>query len=226
MAGRTCPRSLSRWALALVLLLSPGSARPRRRRGRSRRPAHVGGARRPRAHLVRSRRDDRDHHALHVPLCAPRRAREADARQPDGAEPGRVLDRVAGRPQLRVRPAPRREVPQRRSPDRRGRQVLARALSRGRLRPFKTRLAGVDVLDPHRVRFRFKQPWPDFMTFYGTPATRRGLDRSPEVRREGGRRRLQEGARRRRPLQVRLVHTRRGAGARGPRGATGARRRA
>ncbi|PYN17980.1 MAG: hypothetical protein DME05_02545, partial [Candidatus Rokuibacteriota bacterium] len=37
--------------------------------------------------------------------------------------------------------------------------------------PFKARMASVDVLDPHRIRFRFKQPWPDFMTFYGTPAT-------------------------------------------------------
>jgi peptide/nickel transport system substrate-binding protein len=35
----------------------------------------------------------------------------------------------------------------------------------------KERLAGVDVLDPGRVRVRLKQPWPDFMTFYGTPAT-------------------------------------------------------
>jgi peptide/nickel transport system substrate-binding protein len=40
--------------------------------------------------------------------------------------------------------------------------------------PFKTRLASVDVLDPHRVRFRFKQPWPDFMTFYGTMASGAG----------------------------------------------------
>jgi peptide/nickel transport system substrate-binding protein len=35
----------------------------------------------------------------------------------------------------------------------------------------KARVAAVEVVDPHRVRFRFKQPWPDFMTFYGTPAT-------------------------------------------------------
>jgi peptide/nickel transport system substrate-binding protein len=40
--------------------------------------------------------------------------------------------------------------------------------------PFKARIAGVDVVDSHRVRFRFKQPWPDFMTFYGTPATGAG----------------------------------------------------
>ena len=40
--------------------------------------------------------------------------------------------------------------------------------------PFKARVAGVDVLDPHRIRFRFKEPWPDFLTFYGSPATGAG----------------------------------------------------
>src|SRR5438045_1459062 len=35
----------------------------------------------------------------------------------------------------------------------------------------KARVAGVDVLDSLRVRIRLKQPWPDFMTFYGSPAT-------------------------------------------------------
>ena len=38
----------------------------------------------------------------------------------------------------------------------------------------KDRVAAVDVLDPGRIRFRLKQPWPDFMTFYGTPATGAG----------------------------------------------------
>ena len=36
---------------------------------------------------------------------------------------------------------------------------------------FKERVAGVDVVDAQTVRFRLKQPWPDFMTFYATPAT-------------------------------------------------------
>jgi peptide/nickel transport system substrate-binding protein len=39
---------------------------------------------------------------------------------------------------------------------------------------FKARLAAVEVVDAQRIRFRFKQPWPDFMTFYGTPATGAG----------------------------------------------------
>ena len=38
----------------------------------------------------------------------------------------------------------------------------------------KARIAAVEIVDPQRVRFRLKQPWPDFMTFYGTPATGAG----------------------------------------------------
>jgi peptide/nickel transport system substrate-binding protein len=38
----------------------------------------------------------------------------------------------------------------------------------------KTRVSGVDVIDARRVRFRLREPWPDFMTFYGTPATGAG----------------------------------------------------
>ena len=38
----------------------------------------------------------------------------------------------------------------------------------------KQRVAGVDVVDSLRVRFRLKEPWPDFLTFYATPATGAG----------------------------------------------------
>ena len=38
----------------------------------------------------------------------------------------------------------------------------------------KERVAAVETPDPGRVRFRLKQPWPDFMTFYATPATGAG----------------------------------------------------
>ncbi len=38
----------------------------------------------------------------------------------------------------------------------------------------KDRIAAVEIVDPHRVRFRLKRAWPDFMTFYGTPATGAG----------------------------------------------------
>jgi len=42
---------------------------------------------------------------------------------------------------------------------------------RGRLDELSSAGSAVEVVDPHRVRFRLKQPWPDFMTFYATPAT-------------------------------------------------------
>ena len=35
----------------------------------------------------------------------------------------------------------------------------------------KEKVAAIEAPDAGRVRFRLKQPWPDFMTFYGTPAT-------------------------------------------------------
>ena len=33
------------------------------------------------------------------------------------------------------------------------------------------RVRGVQVVDPHRVRFVLHKPWPDFLVFYATPAT-------------------------------------------------------
>src|SRR3989454_6338322 len=38
----------------------------------------------------------------------------------------------------------------------------------------KERVREVQVVDPGRVRFLLKEPWPDFMTFYGTSATGAG----------------------------------------------------
>ena len=32
----------------------------------------------------------------------------------------------------------------------------------------RNRVATVEALDQHHVRFKFKQPWPDFLTFYGS----------------------------------------------------------
>ena len=78
----------------------------------------------------------------------------------------------------------------------------------------KDRVAAVEALDPGRVRFRLKQPWPDFMTFYGTPATGAGWivpgSTSRRSARTASRRR-----RRRRALPLRVLHARRGAGGRG-----------
>jgi len=35
----------------------------------------------------------------------------------------------------------------------------------------KEKVRQVQVVDPLRVRFQLKEPWPDFLTFYATPAT-------------------------------------------------------
>jgi peptide/nickel transport system substrate-binding protein len=40
---------------------------------------------------------------------------------------------------------------------------------------FQTRVDQVTVVDPLTVRFQLKEPWPDFMTYYGTTATAAGL---------------------------------------------------
>jgi len=37
------------------------------------------------------------------------------------------------------------------------------------------RVRQVEILDPLTVRFHLKEPWPDFMTFYGTTASAAGL---------------------------------------------------
>jgi peptide/nickel transport system substrate-binding protein len=39
---------------------------------------------------------------------------------------------------------------------------------------FKEKVAAVEAADPHRVRFRLKEPWPDFMTYYGSLTTGAG----------------------------------------------------
>ncbi len=41
-------------------------------------------------------------------------------------------------------------------------------------RTLKERVREVQVVDPGRVRIQLKEPWPDFMTFYGTSATGAG----------------------------------------------------
>ncbi|PYN49278.1 MAG: hypothetical protein DME00_09510 [Candidatus Rokuibacteriota bacterium] len=38
----------------------------------------------------------------------------------------------------------------------------------------RERVPVVEVVDPHRVRFKLKEPWPDFMTYYGSLTTGAG----------------------------------------------------
>jgi ABC-type transport system substrate-binding protein len=54
-------------------------------------------------------------------------------------------------------------------------------------REFRARVRQCEIVDPLTVRFTLKEPWPDFMTFYGTTATAAGIvltasSRSPSAR--------------------------------------------
>jgi peptide/nickel transport system substrate-binding protein len=40
---------------------------------------------------------------------------------------------------------------------------------------FKAKVKSVEVVDPLTIRFHLHEPWPDFMTFYGTTATAAGV---------------------------------------------------
>src|SRR6266850_2953604 len=42
-------------------------------------------------------------------------------------------------------------------------------------RELRARVRQVEVVDPTVIRFHLKEPWPDFMTFYGTTATAAGI---------------------------------------------------
>src|SRR5213596_3994330 len=42
-------------------------------------------------------------------------------------------------------------------------------------RELQARVRQLEIVDPLTVRFTLKEPWPDFMTFYGTTATAAGI---------------------------------------------------
>jgi peptide/nickel transport system substrate-binding protein len=65
---------------------------------------------------------------------------------------------------------------------------------------YKEKVKAVEIVDPHLVRIHLKEPWPDFMTFYGTPLHRCRVDCTQEVCRAGRRRWLQAASHRRRSL--------------------------
>jgi len=47
-----------------------------------------------------------------------------------------------------------------------------------------TRAQEAEIVTPHQVRFRLREPWPDFLTFYATPADSALM--SPGSQAEGG----------------------------------------
>ena len=120
----------------------------------------------------------------------------------------------AGRARLRVQAAARAQVPQRRPAHRRGREVQLRALQgRGRQGAAGARARRSRSSIRCTVRFHLKEPWPDFMTFYGTTATAAGIVVPKKYLDAGRRRGLPQAPDRRRALQVRQPQARRRGGA-------------
>ncbi len=183
--------------------------------GEARRRDAVRVLRDARAGVVRSGRGHRLHHAVLPDVGDARRAGEDDARQGDGPEPGRVVDRQRRPEDLRLQAPRGREVPQRRSVHRRGREVQLRARQ------------GLPDPEGEDARGRGREPVaredPPERALAGLHGVLRHdgggarLDRAEEVHREGRRRRLQEGAGRSRPVQVRQPQSRHRARARGER---------
>ncbi len=178
----------------------------------------MGGPHHPGSDLVRPRGDPGHHHPVHGPVRAARRPREADAGQADGPLPGRVLDRVQGRARVRVRPPEERPLPQRRGDDRRGREVLLRALPGRERHPAQEQGGPGGGGRPPAGPLRPQAGLARLPRLLRDPGHRRGLDRAQEVRGAGGRGGIQEGPGRGGPLQVRRVQAGRGADPRGPRG--------
>mgnify|MGYP003693649927 CR=1 FL=1 len=86
----------------------------------------------------------------------------------------------------------------------------------------KGRVASIETPDPGHVRFKLKTAWPDFLTFYAS-ATGAGWVVPKAYVEKVGEEGFQEGADRRRSLQVRLIQSRRGTGCWRRSRATGAR---
>jgi ABC-type transport system substrate-binding protein len=42
----------------------------------------------------------------------------------------------------------------------------------------KSKLKAVEIVNPYHIRFHLHEPWPAFMTFYGSPATGAAWDPS------------------------------------------------
>ena len=153
---------------AAALGLAAGRAR-RRARGRAARAADLGHPRLARADLVRSGRDAGHHHAVHGALRAARRDGQGHAGQAAGAVPGRVVVDLGGRPDARIRAAPRASSSTTASRSRpRTSSSRSSAITAPRTTLLKEKVAAVEIADPRRVRFKLKEPWPDFLTFYST----------------------------------------------------------
>src|SRR5262249_30838339 len=120
--------SLHRWADAATepgaIHLGGGAGCVAARARYSRRAGHLGAAHLARADMVRSGGDVGYRYAVYRPLRPARCPGEADAGRAPGAEPSAIVVRVRGWIDIRLYPAPRHRLPQRRPRDRRGRKIF------------------------------------------------------------------------------------------------------
>ena len=130
------------------------------------------GARDPGPDLVRSSRDPRYHHPIYVSVCPARCPDQTDAGQPTGSQFGGILVGKRRWADVRVYPPPGRDFHNGAPVTAEDVQFSFQRYKGTSAREYKERVREVEIVDPHRVRFHLKEPWPDFMTFFGTP--RRG----------------------------------------------------
>ena len=136
---------------------------------------------------------------MHV--CAARRAGEADAGQPHGAEPRRILDREPGQARSTNSSCARasNSTTATRSPPRTS--SSASSAPRGRSSRRRSRRSSSSIRT--RCGSSCNEPWPDFMTVYGTLWSAAGWITPKNYFEKVGAGRLQEASDRARPLQVR-----------------------
>ena len=167
--------------------------------------------------MARSGGDGGVHHAVHDPVRRPRRAGQAAARRHEHAQPGRVVERVEGPSHVHVHASEEREVPRRLPGQRRGREVLVRALQRRQCHAAEGQGQGRPDRLAHTGALRSEGAVARLHALLRHHRLRRRLDRPQALRRQGRRGRLQEGADRRGPLSRRVLQPRRGDRPRGVR---------
>ena len=111
------------------------------------------------------------HHAVLGPLRPARRAGEADARQSHGAS---LAESWTVSPDQTVYEFKLRQGLKFHNGDPFTAEDVQFSFERAKGELLQEKVKDVVIVEPHRVRFVLHEPWPDFMTFYGTFASGAG----------------------------------------------------